>query len=226
MGVTPLYKPAQLRHDELLDVKDDPILRTGAQHAAGTLAGRPPAGRAGRYYYVDATDPTPVERDKLYRDTGGAWQEIAQRNVATGSFAGSRIYRATAQSIPTATLTAIAFSTESFDAEDMWIAGSPTRLTVPATRAGKWLIVGGVSYVGSLTGLREARIAKNGTDQVINRRTTLAAAGESSFVQATALVEAAAGNYFELFAYQDSGGALNTVGGFATTWFAAQFVGT
>ena len=40
----------------------------------------------------------------------------------------------------------------------------------------------------------------------------------------TAIVEVTAGDYFELMAYQNSGGALSTIIGVGATWFSMELV--
>ena len=51
---------------------------------------------------------------------------------------GARVYRATNQTIVTATLTAISFSNERYDTDTIWVLGAPTRLT--CRTPGKYLI--------------------------------------------------------------------------------------
>lgn len=78
MGITSLYKP--IRHSELVDLTGDPILTGGGNFAADVLANRPAPGKPvgeDRFFYAE-------DEDKLYRDTGAAWQEIVSRASAVG----------------------------------------------------------------------------------------------------------------------------------------------
>src|SRR5262245_24116359 len=67
-----------------------------------------------------------------------------------------RVYRSTAQSIPTGTITAIQFNTVRYDVgpSPHWVAGSPTRLTCQV--AGTYLIWGAVQYVPGTGGVVRA----------------------------------------------------------------------
>lgn len=121
---------------------------------------------------------------------------------------GARVYRTTGQSIPSATFTAISFDTERYDQDALWDVANPTRLT--CTRAGIYLIVGAVIYATGATGQRQTGIRLNGA-------TFLAAVNGGVAVATTifpchnptTICQLAVGNYVELVAYQDSGGAVN-----------------
>lgn len=119
----------------------------------------------------------------------------------------ARVTRSTAQSIANATETAISFDTVRWDTDGMWDAANATRLTCQT--AGKYLIVGNVRFAGAAGGYRQAGIKINGT------ATYLAIDKSSSLDSATvdlnpvAVYDLAAGDFIELYVFQNSGGNLN-----------------
>jgi hypothetical protein len=70
-------------------------------------------------------------------------------------FIGARVYRNSNQSIANITYTPVSFSTETFDTDAIWDAGSPTRLTAKtAWQPGADTIYG----AGVFTGLSDATL--------------------------------------------------------------------
>ena len=129
---------------------------------------------------------------------------------------GASAVRATNQSIPNSANTAISFSGVTYDDYGMWAVGNPTRLTIPAALTGKRiLIVGQLDWTANVTGTRGAALIKNGTTRIAE-----AAFGTttSSHVPLTpvALDVPVTSDYYEIQAFQASGGALNVD---ATTYF-------
>jgi hypothetical protein len=220
MPVYPIIRPGVRRHDELEDLAIDEILRGGGNLAAGAVATRPAFGRpAGEDRFFYATD-----EDKLYRDTGGAWQEIVQRASAIGANPIASVYRSTAQSVLNASTTAVSFDTERFDDANLWTPSQPTALGV--SKAGRWLFVGGVAYAASALGYRLVAIRKN--TGIVSGFQQQAAHAAAWYGSTAAIFNMTPGQYVELLTEQTSGGALNTVAASATndaTWLAAFFLG-
>lgn len=69
--------------------------------------------------------------------------------------------RTTDQSIPDATVTAVAWQAAQFDDGAMWSAGDPTRLTVPAG-VSKVRLTASLRWTKQATGDREAILYANG----------------------------------------------------------------
>jgi hypothetical protein len=119
-------------------------------------------------------------------------------------------FHSTTQSLSNATLTAITFNSEDYDVTALHSTSvNPTRMTVPTGAGGLYQIDGKIFYAAHATGIRVARIHKNGaaiSTQVTHPAT---ATGAHCVAVSTRLV-LAAGDYVELIGYQDSTGALNT----------------
>jgi hypothetical protein len=124
-------------------------------------------------------------------------------------------FHSTTQSLSNATLTAITFNSEDYDVTALHsTATNPSRMTVPTGAGGLYQIDGKIFYDANATGIRVARIQKNGaliSTQVTHPGT---AAGQQCVAVSIRLV-LVAGDYVELVGFQDSGGPLNT--GDATT---------
>lgn len=120
-------------------------------------------------------------------------------------------YNNTTQSINDSTFTALTFNSEDFDVASMHDTASNTsRLTVPTGGDGVYLVIGHASFAGNATGARVAQLYKNGATAL--KRTTMnnAGAGTTVLVPVSEILVLVAGDYIELRALQDSGGALNT----------------
>ncbi|MFH8380631.1 hypothetical protein ACH4E7_06775 [Kitasatospora sp. NPDC018058] len=121
-------------------------------------------------------------------------------------------YQSAAQSIPNGSVTAIGIDTTTIDT----YAGhsntvNNSRYTVQAGAAGWYQVTAALGFVANANGARALEIHKNGTVIKLgyagtdDSRVDIAAA-----LQATAIIQLAAGDYVEGFAYQTSGGALAT----------------
>jgi hypothetical protein len=103
-----------------------------------------------------------------------------------------------------------------------------SRITIPAGKAGKYLLVSQISFAANVTGTRIVRVHKNGSIYLLPSVISAAPATDFTIISSTALVDAAVGDYFEIFALQSSGGALNlnqSAGNGVGCFFAATFVG-
>jgi hypothetical protein len=162
---------------------------------------------------------------KLLRVNGGATGlEFIQADQVTDftrnwnvPFHGCLLSRGTAQSINDSTMTAISWSTETYDtyafAEQVT---NPTRITIPdgVTRV---QLFGGARFDANATGIRSITPYKNGAAAFAGRPSPLASAGDDATTHTLNFVSpvlgVTAGDYFELMAYQTSGGALNVATG-------------
>lgn len=116
-----------------------------------------------------------------------------------------------AQSIPNTGGTAITFDTEDIDRDGMHSTVTNTsRLT--AQTAGYYSAYGLAAYASNATGSRAAILSINGTGVAARAAFTAAITGVAigNGVGISTMVYLNVGDYLELLARQDSGGALNT----------------
>lgn len=129
----------------------------------------------------------------------------------------AKAVRTTAQTLTTGVSTALSFASEEFDDSTYHDnATNPTRLTVPAT--GRYLILAGCSFASNATGRRLLRVQLNGGSSVLARNDTMAVTVVGGFTSLFCGCEVllTAADYIELFAFQDSGGNLDTAAGMHT----------
>lgn len=137
------------------------------------------------------------------------------------------LYKAAVQSIPNATWTAVTFSDENWDTNSFHSTSTNTsRITIPAGLAGKYQFNSRGYFDSNATGVRYVAIYKNGSSISVNY---FGAYANNGFVSMTTLAEAAVGDYFEVYVFQNSGGNLNYNAGtsFGTTEgeFSAEYLG-
>jgi hypothetical protein len=124
----------------------------------------------------------------------------------------ARAVPTSAQSIPNATYTAVAFASETLDTDNFHDnATNNTRLTVPTGLGGKYKVCGHFIFAGATGGDRSGRIYKNGanSNQSLDQHP---ASSNFVAVHPELVLSLAAGDYVELFVYQDSGAALSLAG--------------
>jgi len=120
-----------------------------------------------------------------------------------------QVYNSNTQSINDNSFTAITFDSEDHDTGAMHSTATNTsRLTVPANAGGAYLVCGGTRFAANGTGTRVVRIVKNGATQVSTGTAVPGNASVDVVIATSCLVVLAAGDYVELQAYQNSGGAL------------------
>jgi hypothetical protein len=153
--------------------------------------------------------------------TGLKWQA-----PAASGFVGCSLTKSANQSISTVTNTAITFDTELEDTDGFHSTVTNTsRITIPAGKAGFYLISGQINYASNATGVRHGNIYKNGSHLSVAWLSG-ATNGDWTGGSVSQIVELAVNDYVELFAYQNSGGNVNVNGG--TTYgcaFQVQFLG-
>lgn len=168
--------------------------------------------------------------DTTFTVNGGANLNTSQLGDApagggsgTPTKVGARVYRNTSnQSIPNGTQTAVQFNAENYDTDSLHDnATNNTRLTIPTT--GLWLLQGSIDFAANTTGFRGVNFYLNGTTFLAG--TILDPGDPVSRLQASTMEELTAGDYIELLALQDTGGALDVNFGRQKTWFAATLIG-
>jgi hypothetical protein len=117
----------------------------------------------------------------------------------------ARARRTTNQSIPTATLTPIIFDQEVADTDNIFAVGNPTRMSI--VTPGLYFLRGSALMVGGAVQY-EYGIRKNGTTELA-RVGEVNAPATSLAWSAMCIDNAAAGDYYEFYVYQASGGAKN-----------------
>ena len=139
-----------------------------------------------------------------------AWATPA---AGTPTFRGVRLEKTAAQSIANATYTAITYTGETYDTSSYHDNSSNTsRITIPAGLGGYYLIAYQISWSTSGNGQRLVRVYVNGsTIPYMNGFANPSGGYDNNFAGAT-ILNLSAGDYIELFGYQDSGGALNCNG--------------
>lgn len=187
---------------------------------------------------VQTESPTLVEQVALKDETQsvtGSWtftNTVGFQNTVsfTGLVNGSiqprcRAYRATSnQTINDATATAVSLAAESYDIGTMHDnSTNPTRITIPSGTSGSYLFKGQVQFAANATGRREVYIYKNGS-LIATNQVPSASAGFDTTVEISTQDNASAGDYYELYAYQNRGGTLDLVFGEFKTFFAAMKV--
>lgn len=124
------------------------------------------------------------------------------------------------QSLTTATITAINLTA---DVDPQSLVGS-NKITVPF--AGYWEVSGQVRFAASASATaRYAAVRKNGATILTEAQNVPAAAVEITAPVAPRIVALAAGDYLELIGYQNSGGALNALGGTTLSYINARYAG-
>jgi len=167
----------------------------------------------------------------LQTDTTGAIWNIKSNYYP---FKGCFVTLDTSQSIPNNTYTAIVFdtgnATEVYDYGSFHdLATNPSRLTIPAG-VSKVRVNARIQFVGGSGTNAQHRAALykggsgtiNGTviDNIVMDDASVGFIPECNFV--SPVLEVSATNYLELYAYQNTGGAVNAVGG--ATWVALEVI--
>lgn len=156
--------------------------------------------------------------------------------VGGASFVGCKAYNDGTQSIPDNSSTAVTFGAEEFDTDGFHsTSGSTSRITIPTGKGGKYRFTYHFGLASSnTTGSRIGFLRKNGgtdSNNIIGSAIFLVPSASVASV-ATGVVEAdlVAGDYVELFIYQNSGGAINLGSTLASdrgmaSAFGCQFLG-
>lgn len=135
--------------------------------------------------------------------SGSAWAAIG----GAAAFAGASVYTSSAVSIPNGTLTTVTWNAEDFDTNSYHSTSVNTgRLTVPS--AGKYLInvmIGWDTTANTTT--KTISLRKNGSD--ILKSNGLGTGSDYQSQNLQYIASASASDYFEVLAYQVTGGAIN-----------------
>ena len=126
-----------------------------------------------------------------------------------------------------ATTLTVNFNTETFDVDGYHDTSTNTsRITIPSGKTGYFLISYNLRFNNNATGYRNVNLLRNGSN--IKTITVQAiTSGSATSLGSTQIVYATTGDYFQLQAFQNSGGNLDLSGGtndnqnFAITYLGA-----
>lgn len=117
----------------------------------------------------------------------------------------AQVSREATQSTTSGSYATLSFDTVQHDPYGMYAAGSPTKLTIPVT--GVYSIAANIAFASNATGDRILRIDVNGSGIASHR--IAARSGGMTEIRTAWIDRLVVGDYVELKAWQDSGGALN-----------------
>jgi hypothetical protein len=145
---------------------------------------------------------------------------------AGDGFAGCGIYNSANVNISNNTVTRYNCDSEMFDTSSFHDTSTNTaRITVPAGKAGYYLVVQFCAWTGLAAGAREQlRLYKNGAFYQLTDSASVGTAIDNS-IQLQTVLNLSVGDYLETFVYQNSGSTLNLNGGAAYTAFIVQYLG-
>ena len=123
--------------------------------------------------------------------------------------------------VATGTDAAIPWDAAVYDTDGFWVAGNPTRLTVPAG-VSRIRLKGNLDWTFGGSGYRHLWTYKN--DALFFGAAKESDVGDAGIQSiGTAVVDVTAGDYFELIARQTSGATKNVAAN-ELTWFAVEVV--
>lgn len=167
--------------------------------------------------YVEFMGAADSGTHEVYGQTPQSWQTASMSITKldagkVGSGVGAKAHNTGAQSIPSATWTAVTLASEVWDTDNFHSTASNTsRMTIPAGLGGKYRATAGTAFDAGGTGDRYIAIRVNGA--VLTGGSTVDVRAPHASLTADRSgsldVDVVAGDYVELYVYQDSGGALN-----------------
>ena len=143
-------------------------------------------------------------------DTTNIIGTLQNDGVSVANTPAFRAYLSSQQSITNGAYTKVIYQAEDFDTDSAYDT-SNGRFTVPSGKAGKYIFTVQVQYtsVSDQTAMRH-KFYKNGSDYnaVLNFQKT-ASGTSDNYMQFTNVIDLAAGDYVESYAYHNEGGSRN-----------------
>lgn len=133
-----------------------------------------------------------------------------------------RVYNSANISLTNSTVTALTFDSERYDVGGCHSTSVNTgRITVPSGAGGKWEFKAHVEFASNSSGYRYIGIRVNG-GTVVAYTSAAAVNGIATILHLTTDYAMSAGDYMEVIAFQNSGGALNAS---AVSAYSPEFSG-
>ena len=152
--------------------------------------------------------------------TGMKWATPAS---STPTFVGASVYSTADQTINTATDTALTWSDELFDTDGFHSTSTNTsRMTIPAGKAGKYLVAGTSTWGPDRTGRCQQIIYKNGS---VFAYVIAGPMSQSPGQNYTLIMDLAVADYVEVFARQDTGSSATITKTTSQTRFQIEYLG-
>lgn len=187
-----------------------------------------PAGAGGVVETYNPVGSANLRQLNWNANTPGIWTRIAVDSTAWRQWVqvaysrSARVYLGSAQSIANSTFEKVLVDTVTDDPDGLFDSANNQ---IDADKAGWWLVAVGVGYDGNSTGDRRyAVISHNGTR--VNETNTPPTGPAITAPSTAALIKAAAGDTFEVLAWQDSGGSLSLRTEAKETMLSAAYLGS
>lgn len=154
------------------------------------------------------------------------WIKTAASIVPSSNpWRGARVRRTVNLSLASAATGAVTWQSAALDTGSFWSAGAPTRLVVPAGVT-KVRLRGSARFAANSSGQRQIFITKNGAPlegrfSVLGN--AVATPNTTDLNGTSGVIAVAAGDYFEMSAYQNTSAALDLLA-HETTWFELEVV--
>lgn len=163
-----------------------------------------------RYPYVNETI-TDVSTKNFADDCATALSAQDTKRAAALKRAAAQISRNAGQSIADNTDTLVSFDTEIQDTDNIWVIGTPTRLTIPAGLTGLWWVRAQVLSAGHTSSTTKGQISIRVSGTAVKRRTYFTASGTiKNQMQVSGLVNVPnAGDFIEVALLHVGGGSLS-----------------
>jgi hypothetical protein len=187
-----------------------PLTTKGDLYGFSTLDARIPIGANDTVLTADST-----------QTLGLKWATPASGST----FVGASAYRSGNFSTATGVYTAIQFNAENFDTNTFHDnTTNNTRMTIPAGKAGKYLITCTVGWQINTTSDRRIGIYKNGGALLFTDRIAPSSVDDTA-VSSSVVADLAVADYLEVLAFQGTGGNLNVLGSIDQSIFTITFLG-